>query len=218
MNITHNCPSTPIEISPTHLCPYSSSSFYPDLDKRIDYAIGLSLSPSTLEILQNATYNTTIKSINQTSTFCNFIPMFVNIEVKRRHVVKDPAIQLGSWIAAEFRKRLIEGWTDIKKNGSLGSPVFAIEIEADAWILYIVGAQLTHPKVRKPSNLGKQKVEVKATEQDFKMCFFGPIRLGSTYCLDDTKRLVENLCDICQWGQTEYKKWWEETILAACEE
>lgn len=144
--------------------------------------------------------------------------MFVNIEVKRRHVVKDAAIQLGSWIAAEFRKRLIEGWIDIKKNGSLGSPVFAIEIEADAWLLYIVNAQLTQPKLRKPSNVGKQKGQVNATEQDFKMCFFGPIRLGSTYCLDDTKRLVENLCDICQWGQTEFKEWWQETILAACEE
>jgi len=55
-------------------------------------------------------------------------------------VGKDPAIQLGAWIAAGFRKRLVEGWTDIevgdtqgKGNGlSLGSPVFAIEIEADA--------------------------------------------------------------------------------------
>lgn len=63
--------------------------------------------------------------------------MFVNIKVKRRYVVKDRAIQLGSWIAAEFRKRLIEGWTDIEKNGSLGSPVFAIEIETDAWLVYV---------------------------------------------------------------------------------
>lgn len=132
--------------------------------------------------------------------------------------MKDPAIQLGSWIAAEFRKRLIEGWTDIEKNGSLGSPVFAIEIETDAWLLYVVNAQLMQPKPRKPSNVGKQEGEVNATEQDFKMCFFGPIRLGSTYSLDDTKRLVENLCDIFQWGQTEFKEWWQETILGACEE
>src|SRR3954452_24358573 len=113
LNITNDSPSTPIEISPTHLCPYSSTSLYSDLDKRIDYAIGLSLSLSTLRTLRKATYNTVIKSVNQTSTFCNFIPMFVNVEVKKRHVGKDPAIQLGAWIAAEFRKRLIEGWTGI---------------------------------------------------------------------------------------------------------
>jgi len=104
---------TSIEISPSHLCPYSSTSLYPDLDKRIDYAIGLFPSRSTLRTLRDATYNTVIKSVNQTSTFCNFIPMFVNVEVKKRHVGKDPAIQLGAWIAAEFRKRLIEGWTGI---------------------------------------------------------------------------------------------------------
>lgn len=27
--------------------------------------------------------------------------------------------------------------------------------------------------------------------------------------MDDMKRLVENLCDISLWGQTEFKKWWE---------
>ena len=86
LNTTEDSPSTTIEISPSYLCPYSSMSFYPDLGKRIDYAIGLSPSPSTLEMLQNATYNTVTKSVNQTSTFCNFIPMFVNIEVERRHI------------------------------------------------------------------------------------------------------------------------------------
>jgi len=50
------------------------------------------------------------------------------------------------------------------------------------------------------------------------MFFFGPMRLGDIYSMDDTKWLVENLCDIPLWGQTEFKKWWEETILAACKE
>lgn len=150
--------------------------------------------------------------------------MFVNVEVKKRHVGKDPAIQLGAWTAAEFRKRLIEGWTDAKSgdiqgsNLSLGSPVFAIEIESDAWLLYAVIAQLKPPKSYKLSkHLEKEDDEVDASEQDFDMFFFGPMRLGDTYSMDDTKRLVENLCDITLWGQTEFRKWWEETILAACQ-
>lgn len=57
-----------------------------------------------------------------------------------------------------------------------------------------------------------------ATKQDFEMSFFGPMMLGNTYSMDDMNRLVENLCDISLWGQTEFKKWWEKTILAACEE
>lgn len=127
---------------------------------------------------------------------------------------------MGSWIAVEFRKRLIEGWTDIQGNSlSLGSPVFAIEIKAEAWLLYVVTAWPKPPKPRKLSkSVAKQDDEVNATEQDNKMCFFGPISLGSTYSMHDTKRLVENLCDITQWGQTEFKEWWEKTILEACEE
>lgn len=220
LNITDYSPSTSIKISPTHLCPYSNISINRDLDKRIDYAIGLSLSDSTLSSLQGATYNTSTHSINQTSTFCNFIPIFVNVEVKKRHVATDPAIQLGAWIAAEFRKRLIEGWTeDMRGNSlSLGSPVFAIEIEADNWLLYVVTAQLKPPKPGKLSkNITKEDDKLNATEQDFEVFFFGPMMLGNTYSMDDMKRLVENLCDISLWGQTEFKKWWENTVLTACE-
>lgn len=68
-------------------------------------------------------------------------------------------------------------------------------------------AQLTQLKTRKPSNVGKQEGEVNATDQDFNICLFGPISSGGTYSLDDTKRLVENLCDMCQWGQTKFKEW-----------
>ena len=151
--------------------------------------------------------------------------MFVNVEVKKRHVATDPAIQMGAWIAAEFRKRLIEGWTDMEFEDmqgdslSLGSPVFAIEIEGDNWLLYVVTAQLEPPKSRKLSKNGtKEDDEVSATEQDLEMSFFGPMMLGNTYSMDDMKRLVENLCDISLWGQTEFKKSWEKTVLAACEE
>lgn len=221
LNIIDSSPSTPTKISPAHLCPYSSSSVSRDLYKRIDYAIGLSPSDSTLSTLQGATYRTVTESINQTATFCNFVPMFVNVEVKKRHVATDPAIQLGAWIAADFRKRLIEGWTEDMQgsNLSLGSPVFAIEIEADNWLLYVVTAQL---KTLKPLELSKNVIKeddkVNASEPDFEMFFFGPMMLGNTYSLDDMKRLVENLCDISLWGQTEFRKWWEKTVLAACKE
>ena len=83
----------------------------------------------------------------------------------------------------------------------------------------MVTAWLKPSKPRKLSkSVAKQDDEVNATEQDNKMCFFGPISLGSTYSMHDTKRLVENLCDITQWGQTEFKEWWKKTILEACEE
>jgi len=54
--------------------------------------------------------------------------LFVNIEVERRHVDKDPMIQLAAWIAAEFKKRKIESY-------SLEMPVFAVEVVRDNWEL-----------------------------------------------------------------------------------
>lgn len=104
-----------------------------------------------------------------------------------------------------------------KKGLSSGSPVFAVEIEADAWLLYVVAAQLKPPKSRNPSKAANEDDDAGAGDKDFEMFFFGPMRLGDTYSIDDTKRLVENLCDICLWGQTEFKRWWEETVLATCE-
>lgn len=90
---------------------------------------------------------------------------------------------------------------------SLGSPVFAIEIEADNWFLYVVTTQLKPPKSRKLlKNVTKEDDEVNATEQDFEMFFFGPTMLRNTYSMDNMKRLVENLCDISLWSQTEFKE------------
>lgn len=111
----------------------------------------------------------------------------------------DPAIQLVAWIAAKFTKRLIEGWTEDMQGNSLSlrSPVFAIEIEADNWLLYMVTAQLKPPKPGKLSNnITKEDDKLNVTEQDFEMFFFGPMILRNTYSMDDMKRLVKNQCDI----------------------
>ena len=80
----------------------------------------------------------------------------------------------------------------------------------------MIAAQLKSPKPRNPSKTAKEDDEVGAADEDFEMFFFGPMRLGDTLFMDDTKRLVENLCNICLRGQTEFKRWWEETILAVC--
>ena len=60
--------------------------------------------------------------------------MFANFAVKRPNTDRDPMIQLGAWIGAEFAKRKTEGY-------SLDMPVLGIEIEGDAWNLYMVFAK-----------------------------------------------------------------------------
>ncbi|RMZ66525.1 hypothetical protein GMOD_00001867 [Pyrenophora seminiperda CCB06] len=179
---------TSVEISPPSLCPYSSEpGQFNDLDKKIDYAVGLKLSRTARLTLQGAP--NFIKSINQTASFVNWHPMFLNVEVKRNYVNRDPAIQLAAWIAAEFRKRKLEKW-------SLAMPVFAVEIQTDAWLLHLVTAE-----------------EVPENPDEFTMFFLGPLHLGNTYTMEDTKRLFHNLCDVARWGHEEYRLWVEEEII-----
>ena len=51
--------------------------------------------------------------------------MFANIEVKNSNTDRDPLIQLGAWVTAEFNKPRMEGF-------NLNMPVLAIENERDA--------------------------------------------------------------------------------------
>ena len=103
------------------------------LSKKIDYAMGLHLSRNDSMILEKAAYRSpqSVPSINQTDTFTNPTPMFLTIEVKRRVSDVDPKVQLGVWVAAEFRKRAVE---DYNRN----MPVVAVAITGDNWELWFV--------------------------------------------------------------------------------
>jgi len=106
---------------------------------------------------------------------------------------------------------------DTQESLSLGSLVFAIEIEADAWPLYVVAARFKPLNTHNRSEPASGNDRENRPDQAFKMFFSDPMRPGDTYSIDDTKRLVGNLRDVCLWGQTEFRSWWEQTILAACE-
>jgi hypothetical protein len=163
----------------------SADGVMADLNKKIDYAVGLDLSPEAVRALQDAQ-----KSINQTASFMNYTPMFLNVEVKRYASARNPRIQLAAWIAAEFNKRVLEGWP-------LDMPVLAAEIEQDSWLVHIVAAE-----VRKKRPGG------------FVLHFFGPIRLGDTFNLSNAWKLFSNVCLIACWGQEHFRPWVEKEILA----
>ena len=128
-------------------------------------------------------------SINQTSTFVNLVPMFLNVEVKRKNSDKDPLIQLGAWISAEFEKRRIEHY-------SLEMPVLAIEIQGDQWGLYMVYAD-----------------EGRANGEAYSLKFVGPKSLGNTGSLQGCFKLLDGLCGCADWGVTEYQSWFKKEIL-----
>ena len=127
-------------------------------------------------------------SINQTSTFVNFVPMFLNIEVKRKNSDIDPLIQLGAWISAEFEKRRIEHY-------SLDMPVLAIEIQGDQWGLYMVYA------------------DEGVANEAYGLKFVGPKSLGNTASLQGCFKLLDRLCRCADWGVMEYQSWFKKEIL-----
>lgn len=129
-----------------------------------------------------------IDSINQTSSFVNFTPMFLNIEVKRKNSDKDPLIQLAAWVSAEFEKRRIEHY-------SLDMPVLAIEIEGDQWGLYMVYA------------------DGLADTDSYGLKFVGPVSLGDTSSLQGCFKLLDGLCRCADWGVGRYKSWFKDEIL-----
>jgi hypothetical protein len=183
--------STTTEISPSSMCPYSEDpSLFRDLDKRIDYAIGLRLSPQERDLLQRGQFAADGQpSINQTSSFANFTPLFVNIEVKRRHVDKDPMIQLAAWVAAEFRKRQIESY-------GLEMPVFAVAIDGDLWELYVAYAE-------DPGAEGK----------DLRLNFLGPFDMGNTKGWQGLFQILNLLCCLARWGDGEFRAWVQRELL-----
>ena len=120
----------------------------------------------------------------------NFVPIFANIEVKRPNTDRDPLIQLGTWIAAEFKKRKREGY-------SLDMPVLAIEIEGDIWNLHMVFA-----------------LDNAVDSDAFECKFVGPVEMGSTKSLLGVYQILARLCGCADWGVGEYQTWFNEQILA----
>ncbi|KAI4280534.1 MAG: hypothetical protein L6R35_005869, partial [Caloplaca aegaea] len=148
------------EIKPDALISTSDADLFKALNKKIDLAVGLRLFRFQQEILQKCSYvvNPAFPSINQVQSCFNFTPMFLNTEVKKKHQNRDPLIQLGAWVAAEYNKRHQEGWP-------LDIPVVAVAIEQDEWHLYIVH-------------------HIPGPGGTFKLRFVGPVSIGSTVHYD----------------------------------
>ena len=181
---------TTVEIDPSELCAFSeTSAVFRVLEKRIDKAIGLQLTLDELRCLNRGSYadEKSVPSINQTSSFVNMTPMFINIEVQRPYSDIDPKIQLGAWIAAEYEKRNWEGY-------SLNQPVLAVTAVGDEWQVYLDYAEIEGDR--------------------FGCKFVGPWEMGNTRSIEGAFKILSVLSDLCEWGITEYRGYFEKEILA----
>ncbi|KAL9033764.1 MAG: hypothetical protein Q9180_005776, partial [Flavoplaca navasiana] len=145
---------TTVAISPSSLCPTSPTLTYIPANEKVDLAVAIRLSDADRSILQRGRYQVPGPvSINQTGTnFTALKPMFLHIEVKKDD--RDPLIQLGTWVAAEYTKRRREGYP-------MELPVIAIVVDKDVWTIWIAVAVPTNPG-------------------DFRVQFIGPSSMGDT--------------------------------------
>lgn len=119
-------------------------------------------------------------------------PMFINIEVKTALNLRDPCIQLGTWIAAEFEKRTFEKYP-------MDMSVIAISVLEDNWKMYLLYA-MPIPKV--------------AGKRDYRVRFMGPVDMDSTEDFEGVFKILHCMITVMKRGLEVYKPWFETKILA----
>ena len=164
------------------------------LNKRIDAALGLSLTSIERDFLLNAKYKDFMHSINPIlGEFGASNPFFAHFEVKLPHTDRAPGPQLGTWAAAEFSKRELEGY-------SLDMPIASISIVGDLWELWVAY----------PEGFGKDVAE----DADYGPCvLMGPVPIGNTTGIQGVFQILQYLCKCADWGLKEYREWFEKEIL-----
>ncbi|KAL2041872.1 hypothetical protein N7G274_005657 [Stereocaulon virgatum] len=184
---------TSVNLNPYH-APKDPNNDSKPLNKRIDGALGLSLTSVERDFLIRANYNDTIPSINPINgEFGAFNPFFAHIEIKLPYTDRAPGPKLGTWAAAEFSKRELEGY-------SLDMPIVSISIIGDNWELWVAY----------PEGFGEGVPE----DVDYGPCvLMGPVPIGNTTGIRGVFEILQFLCQCADWGLNEYRAWFEREIL-----
>ncbi|KAI4121631.1 MAG: hypothetical protein LQ338_006257 [Usnochroma carphineum] len=116
--------------------------------------------------------------------------MFANFEVKTDD--RDPLIQLGTWIAAEYEKRNIEGYP-------MDIPVPAIAIYGHYWMLWIAFSM---------------EIKKKEKGKPYRVQFCGPVEMGDTLNLEGVFKILHVLKAVVQWGVHVYEPEYFQKVVA----
>ena len=123
--------------------------------------------------------------------------MFANIEFKVDD--RDPLIQLGGWIAAEYEKRSLEGYP-------MDIPVPAIVVYNDEWHLYIAYSMSIPQEQRQEGG------------KSYRVRFVGPVRMGHTSTVQGIFTILHFLKVIVHWAYSVYEPDYFDHLLARYEE
>ena len=120
-------------------------------------------------------------------------PLFAHIGIELPYTNRAPGPQLGTWAAAEFSKRELEGY-------SLDMPIASISIIGNRWELWVAY----------PEGFGEGVPE----DVDYGACvLMGPEPMGDTFGIRGVFEILHYLCKFADWGVSEYRAWFEKEIL-----
>ncbi|KAL8725167.1 MAG: hypothetical protein Q9166_007521 [cf. Caloplaca sp. 2 TL-2023] len=183
-------------IAPQRLCPTSLVDAFADANKKVDYAFALDISDDEKRTLSTGGTKYRIAgeaSINQTYNWTAFQPMFANFEIKTDD--RDPLVQLGTWIAAEYEKRYLEGYPT-------NLPVPAVVVDKDYWTLWIACS------IKLSTN---EKIK---NGKPYRVQFLGPVEIGNTTSAKGIFKILHFLTVIVQWGFDVYEPEFFTKVLA----
>ncbi|KAL8896778.1 MAG: hypothetical protein Q9207_007541 [Kuettlingeria erythrocarpa] len=104
----------------------------PTVSKMIDWCIGLQLGWEDDSIINRAfsTVRPNMRSLNQSLSFIDMVPLIVDIELKKTNPGRDPELQLAIWKCAALKKNREMGW-------DTSMPMPGIVVEGHNWFYYI---------------------------------------------------------------------------------
>lgn len=119
------------------------------ISKMVDWCVGLKLSPvqdrEVGEAFGCIGYNE--RSLNQSLSFIKKMPLFLDIEVKKRQPGRDPELNLAIWASGALKKKLHHHW-------DTSMPMPAIVIEGHHWKYYLFFYVEGHLVMMGPNHLG----------------------------------------------------------------
>lgn len=116
----------------------------PTISKMVEWCIGLELNWEDEKIINQAfrTLLPNLRSLNQSLTFIDMVPLLVDFEIKKTNPGRDPELQLAIWKCAALKKYWEMGW-------DTSMPMPGIVIEGHNWSFYIfveIESDLVYPE------------------------------------------------------------------------
>jgi len=172
--------------------------------KMVDCSLTILMSAEEENIVDDgfANMRPNERTLNQSLGCIKNSPLFLNIELKKTQSNRDPEVQLAIWALAGLRKMLHHGWPT-------HMPMPAIALNGHQWDCYIffeanknlVGHLRSHLPTRFVANISSFQI------------MLGPYLMGTTTSITGIWHILYRLNVLVEWGNNEYRKWFEETVL-----